>query len=161
SRPAPPAVEAASCRTRRTRDRARSRRSARPGSISRSRTGPRSRRGFPDPAPRPPSFQVLHLLAYLLRLRFELERAAADLDVLGLARDGIGLAVDLLHEEVEALSDRLPVHPAQDRRRLDEMRVEAHELLRYVGPVREEGGFLRDAAGIELDRGGERLETLQ
>src|SRR5205823_3247800 len=45
--------------------------------------------------------RVLHLLAHLLDQDLHVDRAAGGLEVLGLRGQGIGFAVELLHEEVE------------------------------------------------------------
>src|SRR6201997_2007544 len=46
-------------------------------------------------------FRVLHLLAHLLDQHLHVHRGARGLEVLRLGRQRVGLAVQLLHEEIE------------------------------------------------------------
>src|SRR5689334_10930789 len=83
---------------------------ARPAEDAASRVGrPQSRgagpSGLGSPSARPPrSFDVLHLLAHLLDQHLELERDLRHLGVDRLGAERIGLAMQLLREEIEALA---------------------------------------------------------
>src|SRR6185369_11845397 len=50
------------------------------------------------------SFQILHLLAHLLDQHLHFERCLRELGVDGLRAQRVRLAVELLHQEVEALA---------------------------------------------------------
>src|SRR5258708_30358029 len=89
------------------------------------------------------SFDVLDLLAHLLDQQLELEARVGELLRHGLRSERIRLAVQLLHEEVQALADRPsgshhPVH-------LFQVRAEAIELLGDVRLDSVERDLLPDA----------------
>src|SRR3989442_15997173 len=56
------------------------------------------------------SLQILDLFPDLLDLGLDPQRRLADRQRLRLGREGVGLAVHLLHQEIERLSDR-PLRP--------------------------------------------------
>ena len=94
------AAACAWCRTRRSGCAARAPSAPSPGwSCPRPRVRrPRYRRPrFHAPA----LLDVLHLLAHLLDQHLHVDRGARGLDVLRLRRQGVGLAVQLLHQEIQ------------------------------------------------------------
>src|SRR3982751_1091577 len=80
--------------------------------------------------PVPPSLKVLHLLAHLLDQHLDLERCLRELRIDRLRAEGVRLAMQLLHEEVEPLPCRAACrkHPSH----FADMRCKARDLLRHV-----------------------------
>src|SRR5262245_40049323 len=71
-----------------------------------TRASPRRAIGAP-PACSPASLNVLHLLAHLIDHGLELEPGAGHVRIVGLRAERVGLAVELLGQEVEAPARRL------------------------------------------------------
>src|SRR2546429_7917988 len=80
-------------------------------------------------------FRVLHLLAHLLDQDLHVDRAAGGLEVLGLRGQGVGFAVELLHEEVEPAASGLA--RADDAAHLADVAREALELPVHVQAPRQ------------------------
>src|SRR3546814_17689757 len=70
---------------------------------------------------------VLHLLADLVDQHLQLHRDVAGARVDGFRAQGVGFAVELLQQEVQAAADRLFL--GEDATDLDDVAVEAAELL--------------------------------
>src|SRR2546423_1566336 len=88
------------------------------------------------------SFDVLHLLAHLLDQQLQLKRAVRDPAARRLGSERVGLAVELLGEEVEPFSGGAAfVQSALD---LAEMRTEPLQLLVDVDFRGEERDFRAD-----------------
>ena len=101
--------------------------------------------------PTPWSFDVLHLLAQLVDNGLQLEAIAGDVGIVGLRAQRVGFAVELLRQELELAPDRLL--RGDQLARGSDVRAEPLHLLLDVGPRREQGGFLMQAAGVEGRRG--------
>src|SRR5262245_60005579 len=86
---------------------------------------------FEPLAPLAALFKVLHLLAELLDQALELEPDIGELEIVRLGAQRVGLAVELLRQEVEPAADRAAV--AQHLARLRHVRGEPVELLAHVG----------------------------
>ena len=110
------------------------------------------------------SLQILYLLADLFDLGLHVDDEMGDLRVPGLRADGIGLPVDLLHEEVQLSPGGLiRIH---DLREGLEMGIQPDELLVDGGPVRVDGGFGEDpllgCLGVEvLDAMSESMDEIK
>src|SRR5688500_14853912 len=89
-----------------------------------------------DTTNRPPGtlFDILHLLAELLDDDLDVDGVARGLGVLRLRRQGVGLAVELLHQEIEPPADGILAR--QRLAHFGEVRAEARELLVDVEPLR-------------------------
>src|SRR3990170_2628315 len=83
-------------------------------------------------APIAPSLDVLHLLAQPLDRGLELEADAGELDVGRLGAQRVGLAVELLAQEVEPAPDRTA--GGEQAAGGCEMRRQAVQLLAHVAP---------------------------
>src|SRR5258707_13887639 len=92
---------------------------------------------------KPRSFDVLHLLAKLLDRGFQGEADPGQREVGRFRAQRVGLAVELLAEEVEAPADCRAL--GEEVARGGDMRLEAIELLADVGAADEERSFLREA----------------
>src|SRR5579863_7879882 len=97
---------------------------------------------------------VLHLLAQLLDRGLEAETDARQGDVAGFRAQGVGLAVELLAEEIEAAADRRAF--AQEVAGGGEMRLQAIELLANIGLGDEQRRLLRQALLGQARRGLEQ-----
>lgn len=92
--------------------------------------------------------QILHLLAHLLDQHLHLDRGACGLEILGLRGQGVGLAVELLHQEIQAPARRLGA--AQRAARLLDVTDQSVELLVDVQPLQQQQHFLSDALLVDL-----------
>src|SRR5512141_590371 len=98
-------------------------------------------RGSARLAPRPRlSFEVLHLLAHLFDQHLELERHLRQLRVDRFRAERIGLAMQLLREEVEPLADTAALR--QHAADFADVRREPRDFLGDVDPCREQREFL-------------------
>src|SRR5581483_7427367 len=95
----------------------------------------------------PASLNVLHLLAHLVDDRLELQSRPGRFRIVGLGADGVGLAIELLGEEIETAAGGL--FRSKQLARAGDVGAEALQLLLYVGPRRQHGGFLVEAALVE------------
>src|SRR5918997_284882 len=95
------------------------------------------------------SLNVLHLLAELLDLGLDRERRLLDRRVRRFREHGVGLAVELLQQEVEPLAD-LGVR-VDALAELRDVAPQPRQLLRDVAPVGEVRDLLREPALIEFD----------
>src|SRR5579883_205558 len=109
-----------------------------------------------DPPRRPTLFRVLHLLPHLLDDDLHVHRTAGGVEVLGLRGQGVGLAVELLHEEIEPPAGRLVgrEHAAD----LLQVAGQAIELLIDVQPLDEQRQLLLQT--VLIDARGQLLQPL-
>ena len=89
------------------------------------------------------SFDVLYLLAQLLDCRLQFQPRRGQRNRGRLAAQRVGLAIELLHQEVETPAD-IPRLVQQRMSRLD-MAGEPIELFAYIGAGGEQGDLLSDA----------------
>jgi hypothetical protein len=89
---------------------------------------------------------VLHLLAHLLDQHFHVDRDARGVEILRLRRERIGLAVELLHQEIQAPAGRFAA--AHDAAGFLDVTIEAIELLGHVDTLQLQHDFLFDALAI-------------
>src|SRR5262249_32810418 len=104
------------------------------------------------------SLQILHLLAELLDHALELEADIGEIDVVRFGAQGVGLAVELLGEEVEPPADGAVL--AEQMARLRHVSDAAIGSLGVVGLGGDEKGFRVQPVGIETLRGVEQLRAL-
>jgi hypothetical protein len=105
--------------------------------------------------PTGPSFDVLHLLAGPLDPGLELHDGVGRLGVERLRADRVGLAGQLLAQEVERPAGRLRVEQAVE---LGHVALQTGELLGHVGAIGDQGHFAGDVGGRDGDAlGGEQL----
>src|SRR5215472_1997412 len=100
--------------------------------------------------------RVLHLLAHLLDDHLHVDRGARGLEILRLRGERIRLAVELLHEEVEAPPGGLAA--ADYAAHLGNVAGEALELFVDVEALQQQRQLLLDA--LVIDGRGELGETL-
>src|SRR5215472_12834945 len=100
--------------------------------------------------------RVLHLLAHLLDDHLHVDRGACGLEILRLGRERIRLAVELLHEKVEAPPGGLAA--ADHAAHLGDVAGEALELLVDVEPLQQQRELLLDA--LVIDGAGQLGEAL-
>src|SRR5260370_12046198 len=94
---------------------------------------------------RPTLFDVLDLLAQLLDRDLEIEPDPRQLDIAGFGTEGIGLAIELLAEEVELAADGAT---GRDQGTAGfHMSAEPIELLAHIGARSHERDLLDDAIG--------------
>src|SRR4029077_19689384 len=91
-----------------------------------------------------PSLDILHLLAHLLDGALQVDADARELDVGRFRAQRIGLAIELLAEEIELAAHRLVAPGARQQiARLRDMRLEPVEFLAHVGLADQQRHFLR------------------
>mgnify|MGYP001800263281 CR=1 FL=1 len=86
------------------------------------------------------------MLAHLVDQRLEGKADARQFGILRLGAERIGLAVELLHQEIELAPDR-PALPQQVARGFD-MGVQAVDFFGHVRLYRQHGQFLRHAVRV-------------
>src|SRR6202043_3884820 len=104
------------------------------------------------------SLQVLHLLAKLLDHALELEPDIGELDVVRFRAQGIGLAIELLGEKIEAPADRGTL--CQQVTGLSDMSCEAVKLLAHVDLGGDQDRLLIQPVTIKPVRGVKQLGNL-
>src|SRR5262245_28761473 len=104
-------------------------------------------RAMRGPSLTSPLLNVLDLLAHLIDHRFELETGPRRLRVARLGAQGVGLAVELLGQEVEPATGRLAAVEQLARRR--DVRGEALQFLLHVGAGRQQRGLLVETRLVE------------
>src|SRR5512139_2981109 len=94
----------------------------------------------------PLSFDILDLLPQALDGALQIDADARQLDVGRLRAKRVGLAIELLAEEIELAADRI-VRPriGQQGLGLRDVGSQPVELLAYVGLADQQGDFLREA----------------
>src|SRR6202171_992732 len=91
--------------------------------------------------------RVLHLLAHLLDQDLHVHGAARGLQILGLRRQGVRFAIELLHEEVEPAAGGLT--RADDAAHFADVAREALELLVHVEPLQQQRQLLLEALLVD------------
>src|SRR5512135_3580505 len=89
-----------------------------------------------------PLFDVLDVLADALQLVLDGQALAGDADILGLRGQGVGLAVELLSQEIELAPDRLDDPGREKDLERIEVGLEPADLLGQIVTLGQEGGLL-------------------
>ena len=92
---------------------------------------------------------VLHLLTYFFEFGLQRHNRLGQFGVIGFGPHSVDFAIELLDQKVHAPANRVLVveHAAE----LDEMALEARDLLADVAPVRIDGYFLGDPLRVPFD----------
>src|SRR5215831_6964757 len=93
------------------------------------------------------SLDVLHLLAHLVDNRLELKARPRRLRIVRLGAQCVGLAIELLRQEIEAPAGGLPRGDELTRTR--DVGGQALQLLLHVDPGRQHGRLLVEAPFVE------------
>ena len=91
---------------------------------------------------------VLNLLPHLFDQYLHVDGDPRGIEFLRLRRERVGLAVQLLHEEIEASTGRFAT--GHDAANFDKMTIEPIEFLIDIGALQDQGNLLFEPLAIDL-----------
>src|SRR5206468_6700136 len=92
-------------------------------------------------------FDILNLLANLLKFGFHGKDLLRDGEIADLRSNGRHLAIDFLQQKIQTSADRLRLPKKIPE--LPQMAFQAGQLLAHIATISQQGDFLRDASRIQ------------
>src|SRR5206468_530255 len=104
-------------------------------------------------------FDILNLLANLLKFGLHGKDLLRDGEIADLRPDGRHLAIDFLQQKIQTSADRL--RPPKKIPELSQMAFQAGHFLAHIATISQQGDFLRDASRIHRRMSRSFQQTIQ